>query len=106
MILVLTWLKAIRGGGGIYRGGQLNQRSCCSQNHWSSNTTSRLFQRQFCVPASVCVPQVAETEDERAMQFSGTKTENLLLRNEFQPHVKEIGTYVVLVEGVLRETIV
>ena len=34
-------------GGGIYGGGgQLNQRSYCSQNHWSSNTTSRLFQRQ------------------------------------------------------------
>ena len=27
-------------------GDQLNQKSCCSRNHWSSNTTSRLFQRQ------------------------------------------------------------
>ena len=30
----------------LWGGGWLNQRSCCSQNHWSSNTTSRLFQRQ------------------------------------------------------------
>ncbi len=45
LTLVLTWLKAGRRWH-PWGGGQLNQRFCCSQNHWSSNTTSRLFQRQ------------------------------------------------------------
>ncbi len=44
--LVLAWLMAGRGGWHPWGGGQQNQRSCCSRNHWSSNTTWRLFQIQ------------------------------------------------------------
>ena len=40
--LVEGWQGEWHPGGG----GLLNQRSCCWQNHWSSNTTWRLFQRQ------------------------------------------------------------
>ncbi len=41
---LLGWWLA--GGWHPWGGGQLNQRSCCLRNHWSSNTISRLFQKQ------------------------------------------------------------
>ncbi len=36
----------VDGGVASMGGVHLNQRSSCSRNHWSSNTTSHLFQRQ------------------------------------------------------------
>ena len=42
LTLVFNWLMA---SGVTSMGGGVKQRSHCWQNHWSSNTTSRLFKR-------------------------------------------------------------
>ncbi len=39
LTLDLTWLMAGRGWHPWGGGGKQNQRLCCSQNHWSSNTS-------------------------------------------------------------------
>ena len=60
LTLVLTWLMAGGGGGG----GKLNQRSCCSQNHWSSNSEATMsFERCFeIISVLFCVLVITFTE--------------------------------------------